>query len=834
VWAVVSPEEQIELGELQLVRSDFVGLERAIQNVLASIDPALDLPPERRWQAAILGRSRLHSREMRRGLAVTLALLGARGTNIDLGDGLTAAAWTTGLVSALLNRANNDESIQLWSSLSDVLPLLAEAGPDQFLNALANAVRMDEFAAQMFLDDQGSSFTTSSPHTGMLWALEVAAWDRQTFGRAADLLAQLDEMDQGGRLQNRPFGSLLSILRLLRPQTLASTEERFQVLDALVERHPEVGIRLMIALLPGESGIIFDTARPRFRLQIEEEDTDLQEYAERVGMVVDRVLAKLNQDASLWPSVIPRIADLPPDDRSQMFDAVATADNLTESDGIELWRVASDLLRHHREYSDAPWALSQQDLDKFDDVIGRLSPENTSVSSRWLFDEMYPGIRAADISSAEESLRTIRTESIRLIAEAQGLDGILDFSRNVKIPALVGYSLPDAGIIEDVNIARLFDDPGNEVVAMVGGYFRRRAETEPDLLLRLGDELTDRPVIQARLLSHVPQLTSAWTKLAESDVQVQEVYWREFRITGRGMDFALTNQAARHLLDNGHPGKALDLMNIYLNGDEESKPEPQYIAEALEALVTSGANSYPISPYQIESSIEYLRATSFDDRRTAQLEWSFLQALGKEGGGILLERKLATDPQFFVQIISYAYKRTSDDADDADSVTPQLARNAHELLRMWKTVPGSIGRGESIDAAAFGQWYEEVSPLLQQADRYNVGMGVLGQTLAFAPGDGDGSWPCKPVRDFIEGVGDDNLDQGVHIGCFNKRGATWRSLREGGTQEYALAEKYRDLSERIVTTHPRVASILRSLADTYSADGRREDAEAQRRRQGIE
>jgi len=46
-------------------------------------------------------------------------------------------------------------------------------------------------------------------------------------------------------------------LQPVNPQTLASPQERFQALDALVQRHPDLGKRLLIALLPGTSELVF-------------------------------------------------------------------------------------------------------------------------------------------------------------------------------------------------------------------------------------------------------------------------------------------------------------------------------------------------------------------------------------------------------------------------------------------------------------------------------------------------------------------------------------------------------------------------------------------------
>jgi len=136
VWGVASPEAAWEFAAPLIERADLDAVGRAIEIVLGAIDPALDLPMDQRWASAIYGKSRIHSTSLRNGLATTVALLGAYGEAVDIGGGASARNWAQLNVRRLLQRANIDDSGELWASLNDVLPLLAEAGPDEFVSAV--------------------------------------------------------------------------------------------------------------------------------------------------------------------------------------------------------------------------------------------------------------------------------------------------------------------------------------------------------------------------------------------------------------------------------------------------------------------------------------------------------------------------------------------------------------------------------------------------------------------------------------------------------------------------------------------------------------------------
>ena len=102
----------------------------------------------------------------------------------------------------------------------------------------------------------------------------------------------------------------------------------------------------------------------------------------------------------------------------------------------------------------------------------------------------------------------------------------------------------------------------------------------------------------------------------------------------------------------------------------------------------------------------------------------------------------------------------------------------------------------------------------------------LGEVFAYAPDESDGSWPCVPVRDALEDIGTDDVMGGFSAGICNKRGVFTKSIREGGMQERALAEKYGKFADACKIEWPQTAAALRRIAQGYEEDARREDAQA--------
>src|SRR5208337_1131744 len=107
--------------------------------VLGERDPRFDLPTNERYAAGIYGKVLIHSPVLRKGIAETLSLLGSY-PNALISCTFGKAEGTAILI---VRKLLADSEWQHWASLNDLLPLLAEAAPGEFLAAVENALRTD-------------------------------------------------------------------------------------------------------------------------------------------------------------------------------------------------------------------------------------------------------------------------------------------------------------------------------------------------------------------------------------------------------------------------------------------------------------------------------------------------------------------------------------------------------------------------------------------------------------------------------------------------------------------------------------------------------------------
>jgi hypothetical protein len=112
-------------------------------------------------------------------------------------------------------------------------------------------------------------------------------------------------------------------------------------------------------------------------------------------------------------------------------------------------------------------------------------------------------------------------------------------------------------------------------------------------------------------------------------------------------------------------------------------------------------------------------------------------------------------------------------------------------------------------------------------DRADIGDYRIGVILSAARRQPGEAWPPEPVRDVIEEIANEEIEQGVSTGLYNRRGVTTRMPTDGGNLERREAARYRDDAKAVALLWPRTAALLGRIADQYDASAVREDQRAE-------
>lgn len=839
-FALTAPADAFELCAPLLTRAHFEALAQVVGEVFAEIDPALALPPERRPYAAMYGSIPKHSPWLRHGLAETLLLIAVRGETLEL-DLPDPQGFVDRLIRELPGLTSDTRLIE---SLDRELPMLVEAAPEPFLQALERLLEgLPDVVRELLTEGPGLLFGQAK-HTGLLWGLEILAWIPKHFARVVAILARMAELDPGGKYANRPINSLRNVFLSWRPSTNAPLRVRLQVLDILIDRHPGIGWELLAGLLPALHDHTSGTAKPRWRDDGSEQAEALT-YAnveEARLAVITRALDRVGNDPERWKAILDALPLFRPVDRNR---AVGWLDQLERETHDPQKRerledVVAKFVRDHERFPEARWALPSEALAPFKSIAERLRPDDPVKRNAWLFESLWLDLPKEAGRSHEEIEKDARKAGLKEVMELKGIDGAITLASNTTYPGLVLDPLVE--IIEDLDVAwdlldrfHEFPNPNAYLSILSIIALNHFSEGWRYKIERSFSEHRWSDAEKAALLSHWPFEASTWELAEAQGPSVADIYWRTCLARLR----SLTERDLRHAVDRLLVAGRTSELPFQLYERWEKLPAETWfrIIDAHADLLRQHRMEGGIKP-----DLSYLRYVfkhlaqrdDADEGELARREYFWLPLIVDVGRGEdyvpALYRVLAREPEFFAQLLKDAYRGKGEPAEDAPSEEQQdRAGAAHSIFMHWHHVPG-FQQPEKPDTEALKRWVRDARRLAVNSDRGEIGDLVIGRMLAYAPNDtNDGAWPHRAIRDVIEDVGSDDLESGIRSEQINKRGANWRGLTEGGAQERDLAAEAEGWASVVGPGWPRTESLLRSISDMWDRWAKREDEEAAKR-----
>lgn len=835
-WHVASAEEAFQVLRSELTPSDLERWHELAVEVLLETDPRLELPVKERPMAGVKGVARSHSSVLRRGLAEGLALV----SSIDderLNDGKSGADHARRVVRAILERANADGSGRIWRSLSDELPRLAEAAPHDFLDAVHDDLdRRDPLLATMFQDTEGTSWLfSSSPHTGLLWALETLCWSSEYLLDATRALARLDLVDPGGRLSNRPLESLKTVLVAWIRHTAAPLDVRIRAVENICRHFPDVGWRLVLGLWPSHHATSSVPSGPRFHAwKPDGRSVSIREWAEFVGNLVGQAIRLAGRDAGRWSELAGHLGPLPPKERDQLLDAleaIVDEDALATEDRVLLWESLHKEVSRHRRFSSADWSMDDAPLSRMQTIAERLEPTANVERFGYLFDSRphLPDVDLYDHAAYDAKLLALREQAVRETLAASSTAGLLKLAERSPVPTqlgwVVGAQAPDQLTPE---LLRLLDADDPKLRDLASSWAARKLQDRGAAWLR---EVLERPEMTAKtrreaLVLSAPATPEIWDALAEIDSDLCDTYWSGMRAWPVNPED--TERVVRELLARERAWEAVDLLGLQAHrNDENTSMAPELVEEVLNAaLVTDPTDGrVPSLGYELGLLLDYLEANGCATELLARYEFMFFRLLEDTREPRALFQAMGADPSLFVDLVTRVYRGKNEPRRDLGERDEALAQHAWWVLRHWRGLPGRREDG-TVDGDHLSRWVRAARLAFTESGREDIGDEQIGQVLAASPPGTDGAWPAEPVRDIIETVGSKSIETGIHVGVANDRGVTTRGVYDGGQQERELAGRYRAWAKQTADDWPRTSRVLRGLAESYECDAQREDERA--------
>ena len=806
--------------------------------VLSESDPALDLPPDRRWAAGLYGKLRNHSTALRDGICETLVILSVHGNNLFQNRlGIDLAARVSLLIRSLLTPLTLEKLL----SHGNDLPHYAEAAPDEFLNLLESDLQQDSPITLGLLRPVDSDLFSECPRTGLLWALECLAW--KNLGRVNTILAQLSRTIIEDNWANKPIASLQAIYRSWVPQTAALLDERKQALETLAKRFPDVGWRICIEQLDTGHQLGDYSYRPRWRGD-----------ASGAGQpVTSRESGEFNRKA------LDLVLGWPKHDEKTLGDLVERVQEMSEQNQVRVWNLIEEWavseaedrakagLRERIRQSEFTRLVQQRGLsnaaqDRAQVAYKNLQPHDPVVRHTWLFAQHWIEVSDAVIEAENfdydknyERIYKLRNAGMKEIWAERGFAAVIALLSNSEAPDTVGASLSPCIASKDARADFL-----RQCLSTTGHLVRKVDGCIQGFLMSLGEEVRSEILSAvaehaetgstARLFRGAPFAQATWRLLDRYGEKVRDRYWQEVSpFRGRHSEAELIELIDR-LLEARRPRAAFQAVRF-----EWSRIETSRLKRLLFDVATvhaEPANHYKIERYQISKALSSLDGRSgVSPDEMARLEFLYIKALDRSDHGIPnLARQIAKSPNMFVQALALVFKRRNNGQDPPEwriedpEQRDEMAMSAHRLLDQINHIPGT-GTDGRIDTQALFAWVIEVRRLCVEHGRAESGDEYIGQLLSRSQSEEDGTWPCLPICEVMERIASRHIGIGFSIGVRN--GRFMQLTRNVGRVEREKAAQYRERAKQRAFDYPHVSGILEGIAADYDSTGQWWNTEAE-------
>ena len=674
--------------------------------------------------------------------------------------------------------------------------------------------------------------------SGLLWALETLAWHPDFLARVAVILSDLASIDPGGNWANRPSNSLVDIFLPWHVQTCASVEKRKAAVETILRDKPKVGWELVLGLLPHNHGSTSGCHRPTWRNYIARDWKDSvlsSEYWKQITIYTELAVGLAKTSTEKLEELINRLSDLPKRARESIIEHLASEDvvALPEAERYLLWERLRNVVCQHRKFADAKWAMSEDSVAMIEVVANSVAPESPEVKYRYLFsgrdfDEFDEN---GDYVEQQKRLDKARQNAVQAILDKAGVGAALTFAQNVALPYEVGHALGSIGSeeIEAAILPSLLNTEDEIEERVVSGFaWGRYSKLSWAWVDRvLGYDWND--FHKSTFLAVLPFNEGVWSRARDHlDEANERLYWMKADVNPFGPHQDLT-LAIEKLIEFGRAPEAV--LCVYRTIQDETRFKEDLAVQAILGVLETPDAGNRLDPKRTVDVIKRLQNSSNVELDVLfKIEWNFLPLLDRfsSGSPVTLERRLASVPAFFAEVVALIFRSTKEDENipEISEERKNLAQNAYRLLSEWRICPGKLP-DDSFDAVIFSEWLKEAIRITESTGHRQVAQIQIGHVLTHAPPDPDGLWIHEAVASALNARNAADMRSGFTTEILNQRGVYWFTA---GKEERELAQLNREKAEALEERgYSRFATAMRKIAERYE-----QQADQESRRSGSE
>lgn len=841
--------------------------ERIAPVLLTEEDPTAGISGEKRIMAQISGSRREYSNTLRQNVARALAIVASIGSErLQLDHDVDLS-----FVDRIVKAALKDATFKRWASFGSELSILAEAAPEEIIEALNRDLRPGGPLHELMWHDSSGIFGTPA-QTGILWALEGLCWSSGYLVDAISILFRLYRLNPGLKSGNNPANSIRETLQIVCPQTNAAWSVRQEAISQMLGQDAGLAFRIVLSLFPSAHSSWLRRGLPEWRDwgYGYKSGTPNERIAIERCWCVEQLLSFAGNFADRWCALLElcgSIDDEQYDSILERYQAVLNTGDLSQNAKRMLWEAINPMLIRME------WCASQRRL-KNGDVVDLNDLKNTASESEPHFpgdfnrfkkygarlrdllglstpnDPVLAGCHAFlggfnpnnchqhfsdryDIEKQNEIILQARVFFVTRIWETEGMAGLRRLSAIEHVDADgVGraLALSDDILVSPKEMIEYLSSETKADRSLARAYFRQWSWTHKDFLstdvLPLLSNLSTQEAT-ASFLQCLPVTDEVWDLIDRQSDPIRREYWQRAPIPWDIPNGRL-GYIVRNLIEAARADQAVLLLWRCKGSITHGEVELVFSALASLPFVDRNAEDHGRGSlhWEIRKLFELLYDLAMDQvMRILELELIYNQVFDNNEDQYFQPKALLIairdEPSLFVNIVRFT--SVDDDGQSTDTQDELVRIRVTQVRRLLCRLAELPGQSElcPIEGRTFIDWVSEVLQIALEYRCLNaIGRQII-DIITSVSWRSIETWPDEElvkVINHMDGIFPEILQRRLSMGLSQARG--FHCCDPTGKSENSLSAKISDRAAQIRSRCPAAACALRVIANELRAEAK--------------
>lgn len=810
VWRVADRISKIKSYASNYYSNEINSFMTLVIRILSERNTKFDLLSNQRSMAQFYNKGVCFSKIIRKSVAESLLIVYAYKTNF-----INCKSDANNLALLVVRNVLNSNNWEVWAGLEDLLPLLAEAAPEEFLNQIDDKLRKNTELIWKLLNEKETDIISHNYSVDFYSSLQLIAWDNRNFMTACMLLLKIAQFD------TMAIKQIADIILPWYPQTRASFEDRFILVKNVLKENPKLGWELLMYLMPGA----ITTASPSYKPSVINKVNDDfvfndEEYWQQITEYLNLAILNSKINTQKLCDLIDLLDILPKNLFAKIVSKLSNSKviGLNEKRRYIVWDYLENIIIKNKRHTKS--SIPKELIHELEVLSSLLKPTNILVEAKRYFKKNQH-LLIGNRKKSEDILLQKQLEFAKKIV-SYDFDIVIDFVLSIDDSRHFGAILLqiDRSNLFEEDILACLESTKQKLVEFAKGYvYKKFNQCGYDWVNILKIESWGSRK-QLNFLIELPCDQKSFMFVEKVMGNKYLYYWRKVDIR-YVEEVEELNYAIDKLSKVNRSEEVIDLVGTKLYRNENLEYNEEIVIKNLHKLVRNQNKLTQLDTYDIKRIIVNLQKRNIPSAELVQLEWEYLILLdGDEGSPVKLAKMMSEDPNLYLNFLTMVYKPHSM-SHNPQKVDEKIATNAYRLLFRWNIVPGIIDG--KINKQKLNQWYQEMKVICAKEDRLEVGLYNFGCVLFHSPNDQSGFWIDKNVAEILNEDEAVEIRKGFSNEAFNSVGTINYEPTGSSYDKIALAyEEKADITKK--EGFFRLAKTLMELSDTFkrSAENIRE------------